>query len=111
MLLKGQDSTRESFPRCVSEPVAVVSIYLQGMQDLGPSKVAYEHLVPYLNGNTCHVGMDFNLDTPQGQTSFRDRLQSVVDLFETGSLQRCVGHIYRYKFVKICLDFDAFSYF
>ena len=45
VILKGQGSTRESFLRTVSEPLAIVSITLQGIADDGPSRPSY---VPYV---------------------------------------------------------------
>jgi hypothetical protein len=74
--------------RCVSEPLAIVSITLQGLADGGPSKLTYEHLVPYLRGNTCYVNIDFNFGTIAETQSFSERLEALVDLFETGELQR-----------------------
>lgn len=92
----GQASIRESFPRCVSEPLAIISITLQGMPDDGPSKAIYEHLIPYLQGNTCYVNIDFNFGTNHDSTSFLERLNSLVDLFVTGELQRCVNSALKY---------------
>jgi hypothetical protein len=105
------DTTRESFQRCVSEPLAIVSIFLQGMQDHGPSRVAYEHVLPYLNGNACHVQLSFDFASPQGQASFLTRLNTLVDLFETGSLQRCVDNFFRHCSSNNVLRFRRFLVF
>jgi hypothetical protein len=88
VVLKGQGSTRESFPRTVSEPLAIVSITLQGLADDGPSRPLFEHLVPYLRGNTCYVNIDFNFGSLPDIQSFSQRLEIMVDLFESGQLQR-----------------------
>lgn len=93
----GQSSIRESFPRCVSEPLAVVSITLQGMADDGPSKAVYHHIHPYLRGNACYVNLDYNFGTAPDLASFSDRLNSLVDAFETGELQRYVNGAFKYS--------------
>lgn len=79
---------RESFLRCVSEPLAVLSIILQGMPDEGPPKIVYEHLVPYLQGNACYAKVDFNFGTPKGCASFTTRLNALVKMFQAGQLKR-----------------------
>lgn len=88
VILKGQGSTRESFPRTVSEPLAIVSITLQGLADDGPSRPTFEHLIPYLRGNTCYINLDFNFGSLPEIQSFSERLEAMVDLFESGQLQR-----------------------
>jgi hypothetical protein len=90
---------RESFPRCVSEPLAIVSITIQGMADDGPSKATYDHIRPYLRGNACYINIDFNFGTILDSTSFFERLDSLVDLFETGELQRYVNG---FKYSWLC---------
>jgi hypothetical protein len=87
VVFKGQGSTRESFPRCVSEPLAIVSITLQGLADDGPSRPAFDHIVPYLRGNACYVNVDFNFSSDAETQSFSERLDTLVDYFE-GDLQR-----------------------
>lgn len=88
VILKGQGSTRESFLRTVSEPLAIVSITLQGLADDGPSRPSFEHLVPYLRGNACYINLDFNFGSLPEIHSFSERLETMVDLFESGQLQR-----------------------
>lgn len=72
----------------MSEPLAIISITLQGLADDGPSKATYEHLVPYLHGNACYVNIDYNFGTDKDSESFSKRLNSLADLFETGQLKR-----------------------
>ena len=88
MVFKTQSSTRESFPRCVSEPLAIVSITLQGLADDGPSRLIFDHLVPYLSGNLCYAHLDFNFGSVPEITSFSERLETLETLFESGELQR-----------------------
>lgn len=94
MVLQGHDSTRESFPRCVSEPLALISITLQGFADDGPSRPTFEHLVPYLRGNTCYVNIDFNIASGIERQSLSERLENLDALFESGELQRLVRKAY-----------------
>ena len=88
MLFKGISSTRESFPRCVSEPLAIISITLQGFPDDGPSRTTFDHLVPYLKGNTCYVNLDFNFGSGLEHQSFVERVETLVDLLKSGELAR-----------------------
>jgi len=58
------------------------------MADNGPQRAVYEHLVPYLQGNACYVNVDFNFGTPQDSDCFKNRLNSLVEMFQEGQLQR-----------------------
>jgi len=110
----GQASTRESFPRCTSEPLAIISITLQGLADDGPPKVAYEHIVPYLRGNACYVNIDFNFGTDQDSQSFSKRLDRLADCLEKGELKRYVNVHLKYlqrSLPKILSRFQRFFVF
>lgn len=65
-----------------------MSITLQGLADDGPSRPTFEQLVPYLKGNACYAHLDFNLGSEIEEQSFYERLDSLVDLFESGQLKR-----------------------
>ena len=91
--LAGLGSTRESFLRCVSEPLAIVSLTLQGMRDDGPSKMVYQHLIPYLQGNALYANIDFNLGTTDGSKSFLECLDILVDMLGTDELKWCMNNI------------------
>ena len=72
----------------MSELLAVISITLQGLPDDGPARSTFDHLVPYLKGNACYVNLDFILGSENEIQSFNKRLEFLVDLFESGELQR-----------------------
>ncbi|KAF8874813.1 hypothetical protein CPB84DRAFT_1667114, partial [Gymnopilus junonius] len=47
-----------------TEPLAIISIHLQGVKDTGtPSLLVYNHLVQWLLGNLYHIDINFNLDS------------------------------------------------
>lgn len=85
--LRGFASTREVFSRCVSEPLAIISITLDGMSDAGSPKVVYETLVPHLKTNVCYINIDFSLAHVGGAVSYAEWANTLVDLFETGCLR------------------------
>lgn len=83
----GVASTRESFPRCVSEPVLVISITLEGMPDTGPPRVFYESLAPYLRGGIAYAVLQYNFNTAKGMNSYVERANSLVDMVRSGCLK------------------------
>lgn len=111
MVIKGESSTRENFPRCVSEPLAILSITLQGLADNGPSRLTFEHLVPYLCGNTCYINVDFNFGSIPEIQSFYERFETLADLFESGELQRWANNEYVIVTAKIPPRFRRFFVF
>lgn len=65
-----------------------MSITLQGLADDGPSRPTFEYLIPYLKGNACYVNLDFNLGSSDEIGSFNERLENLVNLFESGDFKR-----------------------
>jgi hypothetical protein len=86
--LKGVASTREHWPKISTEHLALISIRLEGMLDLGtPSLLTYHNIYPWLRGHISHVDIDFNLDTDESIDDFLLRQQQLMDLFESGQLK------------------------
>ncbi|EDR13074.1 uncharacterized protein LACBIDRAFT_308512 [Laccaria bicolor S238N-H82] len=73
-------TSRQLWPRIITSPVAIISIHLEGMNDI-PSLLAYHHLHDWLHGNVVHVGLDFHLcDVPHND--FESQLDTMLAAFE-----------------------------
>ncbi|KAF8968065.1 hypothetical protein BDZ97DRAFT_1655612, partial [Flammula alnicola] len=72
-----------------SEPLAIISIRLQGMaSEHTLAEMAYLHLHPYLLGNLVFLDLDFNILAEEDQALFVERQVKLLQLFETGKLKR-----------------------
>ncbi|KAF8813074.1 hypothetical protein BYT27DRAFT_7085341, partial [Phlegmacium glaucopus] len=77
-------STRQHWPQVLTTPLAIISIYLEGMKDT-PSIITYHHLHPWLQGNLVHIDFDFNFEN--STNDFNIRLNRMLDRFENGDLK------------------------
>ena len=79
--MKAITSAREHWPKILITPLAIIPIHLEGMTDT-PAHLTYTHLQPWLQGNTVHIDLDFNMtDVPHNDWAIR--LDSMLNLFET----------------------------
>lgn len=78
-------SSRENWPNIITDPLAIISIHLEGMTDI-PGFIAYHHIHPWLHGNAIHIDLDFNFDDIP-KNDFASRLGTMLDSFECGHLK------------------------
>lgn len=55
-----------------------------------PASIIYHQLHPWLKGNLVYVDIDF--DVHEYQADFEDRLDNMLEVFITGSLQEYISH-------------------
>jgi len=83
--LKAVNTAREHWPKIIVNPLAIISIYLEGMADI-LARVTYNHLQTWLQGNIVHIELDFNMtDVPHNDWAVR--LESMLDSFEIGEFK------------------------
>lgn len=85
--MKGTASTRQFWPRINTDPLAIISFHLDGMQD-APSHIVFHHLQPWLQGNLIHV--DIILNFRNGKEEFESLFSAVLDKFEDSAFHEYV---------------------
>jgi hypothetical protein len=84
-------STRENWPKTITEPVAIISIRLEGLKDTGtPSILTYNSLFSWLHGNVIHFDIDYNLDNSSSHENFETRLEEMLTTFTRGRFKAYV---------------------
>lgn len=85
--LKTTRSIKQFWPKVLTEPLAIISICLDGMDD-SPSHIIYHHLRPWFKGNLIHVGFALNFNSHTAE--FESQLDTMLAKFEDGGFQECV---------------------
>jgi hypothetical protein len=86
--LMSTTSARELWLQLCVDPLLVFSINLQSMnRGDNPARASYEYLKPYFRGNVAYAEIDFNFGTATSQNSYVQRLNRILEAFETGELQ------------------------
>lgn len=93
-VINGGASQRETFPRCDSTPLAIISIRLEDMEGEGlPPNVVYHSLFQYLPKNIVYIDLPFNLRTSTSQRGYTMRVNELARRLKSGDLKRCVSQI------------------
>lgn len=84
-------TTRENYPKIVTEPVAIIAINLIGwaVHD-SPGLAAYHALLPWLKGNVALIEMDYDFRDFIATENFKKRLDDLINELLNGRLKRSV---------------------
>ncbi len=87
-------TTRENYPKILTEPVAIVAINLIGWPVYdSPGLAAYHALLPWLKGNVALIEIDYNFCNSDAIENFTKRLDDLINELISGRLIRSVNAI------------------